>query len=202
VKGFWREKSWLGRAVRGLRLDRNPLRRGTDRLETCLLAGALVAAAAVTPFAAQAAARASYASGLHVRQEQLATRHEVRAVLTRGAVAPGGYMLAAEVPAPATWMSVGGTHRSGEVPAEAGSRAGTAVVVWTDGSGYLVSPPLELSEVAGGADTALVGAVAGAAVAYLAVAAAIRYLLNRRRMAAWDADWLATARAWNRPSWS
>jgi hypothetical protein len=200
--GFWGEKSWLRRTVRGRRLDRNPLRRGTDRLETCLLAGLFVAVAAATPFAAQAAARASYASGLHARQEQLATRHEVRAVLTRGAVAAGGYLLATEVPASATWMSVGGTRRSGEVPAEAGSRAGTAVVVWTDGSGYLVSPPLEVAQVAGGADAALVGAVAGAAVAYLAVAAAIRHLLNRRRMAAWDADWLATARVWNRPSWS
>src|ERR1700753_1798194 len=36
---------WLGRQVRGLRPDRNPLRRGTDRLETCLLAGLLAAAA-------------------------------------------------------------------------------------------------------------------------------------------------------------
>jgi hypothetical protein len=200
--GFWRQKAWLWRAVRGMRLDRNPLRRGTDRLETCLLAGLFVAVAAVTPFAAQAAAQACYASGLHTRQEQLATRHEVRAVLTRDAVAAGGYLPSAEVLASASWISGGGTLRSGEVPAAAGSRAGTAVVVWTDGSGYLVSPPLEVSEVAGGADAALVGALAGAAVAYLAVAAAIRHLLNRRRMAAWDADWLATARRWNRPSWS
>jgi hypothetical protein len=200
--GFWGKKCWLWRAVRGLRFDRNPLRRRTDRLETCLLGGLFVAAAAVTPFAAQAAGQASYTSGLHVRQEQLATRHEVQAVLTQDAGALGGYPLTAEVPAQASWMSAGGTPRSGEVPAEAGSQAGTVVVVWTDGRGYLVSPPLEASAVAGGADAAMVGAVTGVAVAYLAVAAATRQLLNRRRMAAWDADWLATARAWNRPSWS
>ena len=29
----------------------------------------------------------------------------------------------------------------------------------------------------------------------------IRQLLNRRRMAAWEADWIVTAPAWNRQRW-
>ena len=51
------------RVLRGLWPDRNPLRRTTDRVETCLLAGLFVAAAAGAPFAAQAASHAEYASG-------------------------------------------------------------------------------------------------------------------------------------------
>ena len=51
------------------------------------------------------------------------------------------------------------------------------------------------------ADAATVGVIVGAGVVYIVGAAAIRQLLNRRRMAAWDADWLATAPAWNRQSW-
>ena len=47
----------------------------------------------------------------------------------------------------------------------------------------------------------MVGAIAGAAVVYIAGAAAIRQLMNRRRMAAWDADWVATAPTWNRQRW-
>jgi hypothetical protein len=31
--------------------------------------------------------------------------------------------------------------------------------------------------------------------------AAIRQLLNRRRMAAWEADWSVTEPAWNRQRW-
>ena len=74
---------WPCRAVRGAWLDRNPLRRQTDRLETCLLAALFVAAAAGAPFAAQAAGRAWYADGAHTRQAQLMTRHEVTAVLAQ-----------------------------------------------------------------------------------------------------------------------
>jgi len=177
------------------------LRRGIDRLETCLLVGLFVALAVLTPFAARLAGHASYLSALHARQEQLVTRHEVRAVLTDDAGQVSGYSLSAYVLTPATWTSVAGVRRSGEVPAEPGSRKGTVVTVWTDGSGYLDSPPLGVPEIASQADAAAAGVIVGAGVAYIAGAAAIRQLLNRRRMAAWDADWLATAQTWNRQRW-
>jgi hypothetical protein len=192
---------WLSRAVRGARPDRNPLRRGTDRLETYLLVGLFAAAAAGAPFAAQAASHASYTNALHVQQEQLATRHQVPAVLSQDAPATG-YSLSGEVLTPATWTSVAGVHRSGEVPVEQGSPKGTAVTVWTDNAnGALDSPPLTDAEVASQADAAMVGTIAGVAVVFLGGATATRQLFNRRRMAAWDADWLATAEAWNRQSW-
>ena len=192
---------WLLRAIRGARPDRNPLRRGTDRLETCLLVGLFVVLAAVTPFAARLAGHASYVSALHARQEQLATRHQVQAMLTADAGPVSGYSLSAYVLTQATWTSVAGVRRSGEVPAEPGSPKGTFVTVWTDANGYLDSPPLAVPEVASQADAATVGVIVGAGVVYIVAAAAIRQLLNRRRMAAWDADWLATAPAWNRQSW-
>ncbi|HEY0938261.1 MAG TPA: hypothetical protein VGD91_31515 [Trebonia sp.] len=195
------EGRWLCRTARGAWPDRNPVRRGTDRLEAYLLAGLLAAAALVMPLAAAAAGHASYLGALHIRQQQLATRHPARAVLTQGAAAVSGYAVTTVVPAPVTWTSADGTRRSGQVPVWAGSRAGSAVTVWTDRSGYLVSPPLEVSELAGEADAASIGAVAGVAAACAALAVATRQLLNRRRMAAWDADWLASARAWNRQSW-
>jgi hypothetical protein len=192
---------WLLRAVRGARLDRNPLRRGIDRLETGLLAGLLVAVAAGTPFAAGLASHASYLSALQARQEQLATSHQVRAVLTSDATSVGGYSVSAYVLTPASWTSVTGARRSGVVPAEQGSRKGTAVTVWTDSRGDLEGPPLPVSEVAGQADAAAVGVVAGAILCCIVGAGAIRQLANRRRMAAWEADWLATAQTWNRQRW-
>jgi hypothetical protein len=193
---------WLHRTVRGAWPDRNPLRRGTDRLETCLLVGLFVAAAAGAPFAAQAASHASYVDALHARQEQLATRHQVGAVLTQAADPVSGYALSTSVLTKATWTSVTGVRRSGEVPAEPGSPKGTTVTVWTDdGSGYLDSPPLTVTEAAGQADAAMVGAITGTAIAYVAGTGAIRQLLNRRRMAAWEADWLTTAQTWNHQSW-
>jgi hypothetical protein len=189
------------RVIRGARPDRNPLRRGIDRLETCILVGLFVALAAVTPFAARLAGHASYLSALHARQEQLVSRHQVRAVLTQDAGAISGYTLSAYVLTPANWTSAGGVARSGEVPAVPGSPKGTAVTVWTDGNGYLDSPPLALSEAGSQADAATIGVVVAAGVVYICGAAATRQLLNRRRMAALDAEWVTTARAWNRQRW-
>jgi hypothetical protein len=87
------------------------------------------------------------------------------------------------------------------VPAEPGSRKGTSIGVWTDRNGYLDSPPLDVSEAASQADAATVGVIVAGGVVYIIGAAAIGQLMNRRRMAAWDADWVATAPTWNRQSW-
>jgi hypothetical protein len=193
--------SWLLRAIRGARPDRNPLRRGTDRLETCLLLGLLVLLAVAAPFAGRLAGRAAYLGGLNSRQEQLATRHQVPALLTENAGTVSGYSLDAYVLTEATWTSAAGVRRSGAVPAEPGSLKGTSVSVWTDANGYLDSPPLAMSEVASQADAATVGVLIGSGVVYIAGAAAVRQLMNRRRMAAWEADWLVTAPAWNHQSW-
>lgn len=195
------QELWLYRGVRGARPDRNPLRRRTDRLETYLLAGLFVAAAAGAPFAAQAAGRAWYADATQTRQAQLATRHEVRAVLAQSAGVIGEYTLSSQVPTLASWKSAGGTLRAGDVPALPGSPQGTLVTVWTNDNGYLVSPPLTVTQVADQTDAARVAAIGGVIVGYMASTLAIRQLLNRRRMAAWDADWVATARVWNRQSW-
>jgi hypothetical protein len=192
---------WPLRVIRGARPDRNPLRRGIDRLETCLLVGLFAALAAVTPFAGRLAGHASYLSALHARQEQLVTRHQVPAVLTDGAGPVSGYSLSAYVLSQASWTSAAGVRRSGEVPAVPGSPKGTVVTVWTDGNGNLDSPPLALAEVASQADAATVGVIVAAGVIYICGVAAIRQLLYRRRMAAWDADWVVTAPTWNRQRW-
>jgi hypothetical protein len=195
------QELWLCRAVRGARPDRNPLRRRTDRLETCVLAGLFVAAAAGAPFAAQAAGHAWHAGAAQARQAQLAARHEVTAVLAQSAGVIGEYTLSSQAPTLASWTSAGGARRAGDVPATPGSPSGTLVSVWTDDNGYLVSPPLTVTQVADQTDAARVAAVGGIIIGYTASTLAIRQLLNRRRMAAWDADWAATARVWNRQTW-
>lgn len=193
---------WPGRLVRGLRPDRNPLRRTSDRVETYLLAGLFVAAAAGAPFAAQAASQAAYSGALRAERVQLATRHQVRAVLTRTARSDtGAYTLSTEVPVPATWTSSAGVRRTGLILALAGTAKGSSVSIWTDAQGNITSPPLQPAQVAGQGEVAALGTIAGIAVLYLGEAAIVRYVVNRRRMAAWDADWAVTAQAWNRQRW-
>jgi hypothetical protein len=192
---------WFGRLVRGRRPDRNPLRRTSDRVETYLLAGLFVAAAAGAPFAAQAASQAAYTGALRAEQAQLAARHQVRAVLTQTAGSTSAYTLSTEVPAPVTWTSGAGVRHTGTILALAGSAKGSSVTIWTDAQGNLASPPLQPAQVAGQGEVAAFGAIVGIAALYLCEAGIVRYVLNRRRIRAWDADWVVTAQAWNRQRW-
>ena len=193
---------WFGRLVRGRRPDRNPLRRTSDRVETYLLAGLFVAAAAGAPFAAQAASQAAYTGALRAEQAQLAARHQVRAVLTQTAGgSTSAYTLSTEVPAPVTWTSGAGVRHTGTILALAGSAKGSSVTIWTDAQGNLASPPLQPAQVAGQGEIAAFGTIVGIAALYLCEAGIVRYVLNRRRMRAWDADWVVTAQAWNRQRW-
>ena len=193
---------WLGRLVRGLRPDRNPLRRTSDRVESYLLAGLLVAALAGAPFAAQAASHAAYAGALRAEQAQLAARHQVRAVLTEPAgTNNSAYTLSTEVPVQAAWTFPAGERRTGEILALAGTPKGAAVMVWTDAQGNLSSPPLQPSQVAGQGDVAALGAIVAVAALYLCATGIVRHVMQRRRMAAWEADWAVTAQAWNRQRW-
>ncbi len=197
-----RQGWWIVRMLRGALPDRNPLRRTSDRVETFLLAALFVAAAAGAPFAAQAASHAAYAGALHAQQAQLAARHQVRAVLTERAGSAGnGYSLSTQVPVQATWTSVTGVHRTGQIMALMGTPKASTVTIWTDASGNLTSPPLQPSQVAGQRDLAAVGAIAGIGVLYMCEVAVVRRVMNNRRMRAWDADWEVTARTWNRQRW-
>jgi hypothetical protein len=83
----------------------------------------------------------------------------------------------------------------------AGTPKGTTVDVWLDPAGKLTVPPLDPGQVAGQADLASTGAIASIALLYLCEAVVVRQVLNRRRMAAWDAEWAVTGPAWNRQRW-
>lgn len=168
-------------------------------MEAGLLAGLLAAAIAGAPFAAHAASQAAYESALQVQHEQQATRQVEQAVLVTAAPSTAAYAAAnAYVLVPAKWKSATGVPGSGELPAPAGSAKGTKIPVEVDNAtGQLTSEPLDAAQVAGQGDAAMVGTIAGLVVLYTAGAAAIRTVTNRRRMAAWDADWLVTSRTWH-----
>src|SRR5215813_3635240 len=68
------------RFIRGRKLDRNPLRRTCDRVETVILAGLMAAFLAGAPFAVQAGGRMAHDAARHLEQSQQATRTRVAAV--------------------------------------------------------------------------------------------------------------------------
>lgn len=70
--------NWLARLVRGRRLDRNPLRRGSDRAETVVFCALLAGFLAAAPFAMHTAGSWTYATSAREAQAQRATLRQVR----------------------------------------------------------------------------------------------------------------------------
>lgn len=99
--------------------------------------------------------------------------------------------------APAQWTAPDGTPRAGVVDAPGGTRAGATVMVWTDSSGRPTGLPLQPFDVA---VREALAAVLGVFVVtgMLACAGLLAHrVLDRRRMAAWDAGWSETGPQWS-----
>jgi hypothetical protein len=184
------------RFVRGRRFDRNPLRRPADRAETIVLALLLVAFLVGAPLAAFASGTWVHAMARRAEVAQAASRHQVTAVvLTKaGAAAVGSWNLASV--APARWTAPDGTVVTGELPVPAYTSAGAKVRVWTTRDGQPTSPPMGDSQVASMTQLGEIAGAAAVAVLLAVVGVLARSSLDKRRMAAWDADWQSTGPRW------
>lgn len=190
---------WLARFARGVRPDRNPVRRTSDKLETFLLTGSIVAVAAAAPFVVPAVSGVGHAAAVRAQVSEQATRHEIRAdLLQRAADGGDGYSSASQVLARADWRAPDGTLHSGVVTAPGGAPKGSPVTIWTDAHGNLSGPPLDAGQIAGQSDLAGAAAAGGLVLLLLSETAVIRRILERRRMKDWDSDWATTEPRWTK----
>jgi len=129
----------LARLIRGRRLDRNPLRRGSDRAETVVLGVLIAAFLAIVPFAAHAAGSWVYATSAREAQAQRAALRQVPATLMQASRSMTAYSAAGYAPlgAAARWQAPDGHVMTGIVfplagrPRAAPSRCGsTGPVSW------------------------------------------------------------------------
>lgn len=185
---------WLGRFVRRHRPDRNPLRRGYDRLETAVLTVLVAAFLAAAPFAAQASADAAWSAAHQAQAAQQASRHQVSAVVL-ALSADDGYVVA-QSEAQVRWTAPDGQTRTGNGLVPSDTRIGAIVRVWTDSSGQLTEAPLLGSQVANQAGLGGAGGVATLALTTAAACILTRRMLDRRRMAAWETEWRSTGPRW------
>ncbi|HTU72057.1 MAG TPA: hypothetical protein VMG38_00925 [Trebonia sp.] len=193
---------WPGRVVRGLRPDSNPLRRRIDRAEAFIFGGLLVAAATVAPIAAVQAGHVAYTDSLRVARVQEQTGHQTTAVLLAPpSTSGGGYSIASLVPATARWKTPAGTSRTGDIQVPPATAKGEHVKIWTDEAGDVTSPPATQEQAAGQGTFAAIMAVVLTLVTCFSAAGITRLIMNRRRMAAWEADWTVTAPMWTRQRW-
>jgi hypothetical protein len=184
----------LSRLLRARRPDRNPLRRGSDRAETAMVGVLLAIFLASAPFAAHAAGSWTYAASAREAQAQQAALYRVPATLLQAATQWSVTVGGAETEA--RWQAPDGQVRTGQLIVPFGTAAGSTVPVWINRAGQRTEPPLQHSQVVGRADMSRVLAVAALAATLILVGWLGRRALDRRRLAAWDADWLATGPRW------
>ncbi|GAB2803439.1 hypothetical protein GCM10027073_39980 [Streptomyces chlorus] len=178
----------------------NPLRRRSDVIEAWLLLATLVLtlfAGAVTGLVVAGTVDRSLA-------ERRAASRTAPAVLVEDA--------ADALPSPVTedgsgdgrawvkarWRAPDGTSRTGRAEADPGDKAGSVVIVWTDGAGRLVSEP------PGGADarfqTVMAGLTVAAATGGMVVLGGwlVRFRIRQRRSEEWEAEWRQVEPSWRR----
>ena len=183
------------RLARRLGLDGNPLRRRIDKIAACLAALLMAVFLTGAPMLSVAAARwAGHAAA--TAQRAARSWHQVPAVLLRGAPLPALGWAFGSSWVPARWTAPDGQERAGRIPVSSRLAAGRTVRLWVDTAGSPTGPPP--SHGAAVASEALAAAFASVALGAVLwwLAGAGRWVLDRRRLAAWEAAWAAIGPQW------
>jgi hypothetical protein len=184
-----------GRLRRQLGLDRNPLRRPSDRIEALFLLFAIVVFVPLATVATILAASLTHSAGV-AEERAGATFRPVTAVLVQPAdaarQAPSAWLWA-----PARWVAYGRVH-TGSVLVARGSQAGTPVQVWVDRHGQLQSPPPTAAQVTARVVLVVMVTPLAVAVGLWLSWRALGQALDRRRMAAWGRAWSVVGPLWTR----
>lgn len=190
----------LASARRWLGLDANPVRRASDRAEAWIRVGLLIVFLVAAPVTAVVFAGWTGASMTREARAQSAALHLVPATLLRDAPGTGRYPGTSSGFSwvPARWPQPGGGQHTGRVEAVNGARKGSVVQVWTGTGGRLVNPPIAHAQVISRVVTVAALTPVAVALVLLTVAGLIHQVLERRRLAAWEADWDTVEPQWTR----
>jgi hypothetical protein len=180
---------WFTRAF-----SRNPLLRGTDRIEACVILFAILVALVATPICVVAGAGV-YRSHAQLYAAQSRARHAVTATVVETGP-PLRESHATSVAAQAMWLVGVGGARGGEVQVahtvrvstDRAVKAGDRIDIWVNDVGTLAAPPTPLSQA--GLDA--VGFGAGiwfvVTLGLLAAVGMVRSPLNRIRQVQWERE--------------
>ncbi|HEY7144113.1 MAG TPA: hypothetical protein VH637_07700 [Streptosporangiaceae bacterium] len=191
-------QGWWHRWWRRLGLDCNPMRRRIDRIQaviqTVLLLGFLAGAPAVAAYTGYRI----YVSGMRTGRVQVAAWHRVPAVVLKVGPIAGWSRSASPVSMLVRWLGPDRAWRTGEIEEAKTAVTGGTVTVWVDAKGKLTHPPLTSTEVIAQTARTAAAVTVGLGLLLMAVGWAVSFLLDRQRLADWEADWSVTEPRWTR----
>lgn len=186
------------RLARRLRPDYNPLRRRSDLVQAWLVPAVIAAFLILGPLVAMGAIAVVHGHDAADWNAERSLRTVPAVVLT---AVPGP--MESENPAD-TWLtwararwSFGGQEHVGMIPAPAGTRAEATVRVWLDRAGHVRLPPLSADTARDRVIVTTAMAVTGLAGLLACAGAVVGWVLNRRRLAAWDVGWRQVEPEWS-----
>jgi hypothetical protein len=185
--------TWLARRFA---LDRNPLRRKSDRIEGWILLAMTVAFVPLTLLTAAGASHWVQQSGS--RERAGLPLQQVQAVLLQAAPATDPAVDgSASILVRARWLEDGATH-VGVVPVVPGTARGTKVQIWITKQGKVASPPLTPAQRSAREVAAIVLAPAAVALTLWLLLCLLRWPMNRHRLASWAVSWTSVGPRWSR----
>ncbi|GGV51539.1 Rv1733c family protein [Streptomyces griseoflavus] len=186
------------------RRRRNPLRRRTDRLQTWIGLGVLVAVLAVAPVTAVVVGDVARGHYEDLARHQTQTRYETDATLTRDAPRhpePGSdEEKHTRYPVEVRVVTREGRTRTTRAEVRPGLSADNTVRIWITEDGEATEPPLTSKEVRSRTTGWALLAAMGVALTGAAAHALTALVLRRRNLADWDTAWAETAPRWTTPT--
>src|SRR5262249_57766363 len=150
MRGMEISGRWTSSLARKLGLDRNPLRRGTDRAEAWLRIALVLAFLIGAPLAAWGAGSWAESVAPTSAHLLLAGEHRVPAILLRSVPGDSDQWFTVRFAwVTARWAVPGGPVRTGYVQAPVGSLKGSTVPVWLDRAGGATAPPPPPTQIRG-----------------------------------------------------
>jgi hypothetical protein len=182
--------------------DRNPMRRGSDRIQAILRAVLLAVFVLGGPAATAAFWHGVYVAGVRTGRAQAAAWHRVPAVVLHVTFIATAWRHPLPAGGPARllvrWATPAGPSRTGETGYGGAAAPGRVVTVWVDASGRLAHPPLTHADVVDHVIGAAIATPAALALVLWVAGWAVSRALDRRRLARWEADWLAVEPVWTK----
>ncbi|MFJ9038726.1 hypothetical protein ACIRF8_19305 [Streptomyces sp. NPDC102406] len=179
----------------------NPLRRRSDVIEARAALLLAVLAVLVAPLLGALSGWAAHADARDRARAEHGARHMQRARLLEAAPefvpSTTGVQDAATYPVTVRWSDGRGRTITALAPVEAGLDRGDPTTVWLDLHGGVTTAPWGSGDI--WSHTLAAGFLVAAVTAGFAVTSrlVLHRVLDRRRLAAWERDWLRVAPAWD-----
>jgi len=186
----------VSQLARRLGLNGSPLRRRTDKIAVCLAALLVVVFLLGAPVVSMVAIGA--AGRMAAGQQVTRSWRQVSAVVQKAAPAPPAWELSGYTWVRARWTAPDGRARAGQIPVSTAVAVGQTVRVWVDAAGTPTGPPPNPGAVIADQAAAALAAVVTLGVTLVCLMCAVRWALNRRRLANWETEWAAVGPQWTR----